>query len=216
MLSGAKGRHFSPHTEVHEGRHVALGARQNIRDGLGVPLPTARRGDASGIECFRNLPQCPCAGLLRLADDRQHLSIHPPLDFNWQAEIDQSCLKERQREHVARMRVERIIELIAAALPELEMRAVAAAAEVWSKVDPVKQAICLRAGARYAVVVYLPPRLIHFLVELTWFKPDLFEAQLDPTGRVVFRVQTLQELAPRWRLGRYDFRLVIEEQLRFV
>jgi hypothetical protein len=50
--------------------------------------------------------------------------------------IDQSCLEERQREHVTRMRVERIIELIAAALPELEMRAVAAAAEVWAKVDP--------------------------------------------------------------------------------
>ena len=48
-------------------------------------------------------------------------------------EIDQSCLEERQREHVARMRVERIIELIAAALPELEMRAVAPATEVWAK-----------------------------------------------------------------------------------
>ena len=86
------------------------------------------------------------------------------------------------------MRVERIIELIAAALPELEMRAVAAAAEVWAKVDPFEQAIRLRGRARYAVVVHLPPQLIHFLVELTWLKPDLFEAQLDPTGRVVFRV----------------------------
>ena len=94
------------------------------------------------------------------------------------------------------MRVERIIELIAAALPELEMRAVAPPAEVWAKVDPFEQAIRLRGGARYAVVVYLPPRLIHFLVELTWFKPDLFEAQLDPTGRVVFRVQTLEKHAP--------------------
>jgi hypothetical protein len=36
--------------------------------------------------------------------------------------------------------VERIIELIAAALPELEMRAVASPAEVWAKVDPFKQA----------------------------------------------------------------------------
>ena len=53
-------------------------------------------------------------------------------------EIDQSCLEERQREHVARMYVERIIELIAAALPELEMRAVAPPAEVWAKVDPFK------------------------------------------------------------------------------
>src|SRR5215471_5400752 len=114
------------------------------------------------------------------------------------------------------MRVERIIELIAAALPELEMRAVAPPAEVWAKIDPFEQAIRLRGGARYAVVVHLPPRLIHFLVELTWFKPDLFEAQLDPTGRVVFRVQTLEKHAPRWWLGRYDFRLAIEEQLRFV
>ena len=62
------------------------------------------------------------------------------LDFDWKAEIDQSCLEERQREHVARMRVERISELIAAALPELEMRAVAAPAEVWAKVDPFEQA----------------------------------------------------------------------------
>src|SRR6516164_7287397 len=127
---------------------------------------------------------------------KPYLSILPPLDFDWQAEIDQSCLEERQREHVARMRVERIIELIAAALPELELGAVAPPAEVWAKVDPFKQAICLRGGARYAVVVHLPPRLIHFLVELTRFKPDLFEAQLDPTGRVVFRVQTLEKHAP--------------------
>src|SRR3974390_2979836 len=107
-------------------------------------------------------------------------------------EINQSCLEERQREHVTRMRVERIIELIAAALYELEMRAVAPSAEVWAKVDPFKQAICLRGGARYAVVVHLPPRLIHFLVELAWFKPDLFEAQLDPTGRVVLASRLLR------------------------
>src|SRR5215471_20366125 len=114
------------------------------------------------------------------------------------------------------MRVERIIELIAVALPELEMRAVASPDEVWAKVDPFKQAICLRGWSRNPVVVHLPPRLIHFLVELTWFKPDLFEAPLDPTGRVVFRVQTLEKHAPRWWLGRYDFRLDIEKQLRFV
>ena len=31
---------------------------------------------------------------------RRHcLSILPPLDFDWQAEIDQSCLEERQRKH---------------------------------------------------------------------------------------------------------------------
>src|ERR1700747_814078 len=104
-------------------------------------------------------------------------------------EIDQSCLEEREREHVTRMHMERIIELIAAALPELEMRALAPPAEVGAKVDPFKQAIRFRGGARYAVVVHLPPRLIHFLVELARFKPDLFEALLDPPGRVVFRVQ---------------------------
>ena len=61
-------------------------------------------------------------------------------------EIDQSGLEERKRKHVARMRVERIIELIAAALQELEMRAVAPTAEVWAKVDPLKQAIGLCGG----------------------------------------------------------------------
>ena len=75
-------------------------------------------------------------------------------------EIDQSCLEERRREHITRMRVER---------------------------RSFQASIRVRGGARYAVVVHFPPRLIHFLVELTWFKPDLFEAQLDPTGRVVFR-----------------------------
>ena len=95
-------------------------------------------------------------------------------------EIDQSCLEEREREHVARMRVERIIELIAAALPELEMRAVAPPAEVWAKVDIFEQAICLRGGARYAVVVHFPPRLIHFLVELNWFKPICSRRSLIP------------------------------------
>ena len=33
---------------------------------------------------------------------KPYLSILPPLDFDWQVEIDQSCLEERQREHVAR------------------------------------------------------------------------------------------------------------------
>src|SRR3974390_2857023 len=103
-------------------------------------------------------------------------------------ETDQSCLEERQREHVARMRVERIIELIAAALPELEMRAVAPPAKVWAKVDPFKQAIRLRGGARYAVVVHLPPRLIHFLVELARFEPNPLEAPPDLTGGVILRL----------------------------
>ena len=48
---------------------------------------------------------------------------------------------------IGRMRVERIIELIAAALPELEMRAVAPPAEVWAKVDPFEQAIRIRGAA---------------------------------------------------------------------
>jgi hypothetical protein len=123
----------------------------------------------------------------------------PPLDFDSKAEINQSCQEERHREHVARMRVERIIELIAAALPELEMRAVAPAAEVWAKVDFVEQMVSLRRGSRYAVVVHLPSRLIHFLIELTSFEPDLFEAQLDLTGRVVFCVyHAVEEHAPSW------------------
>jgi hypothetical protein len=63
-------------------------------------------------------------------------TIFPLLDLDWQSQIDQSCLEERQREHVARVDMERIIERIAAALLELEMRAVAPAAEVWAKVDP--------------------------------------------------------------------------------
>jgi hypothetical protein len=50
------------------------------------------------------------------------------------------------------------------------MRAVAPAAEVWAKVDLVEQTIRLRGGSRYAVVVHFPPRLIHFLVELTWLR----------------------------------------------
>src|SRR6201989_1710295 len=106
-------------------------------------------------------------------------------------EIDQSCLEERQREHVARMRVQRIIELIAAALPELEMRAVAPAARVWARVDLLEQAIRLRGGARYAVVVHLPPRLIHFLVELARFKLNCFEPLLDVTDCIILRVQAL-------------------------
>jgi len=36
--------------KAHEGRHVVLSTRQNIRDRLRVPLPTANRGNASGIE----------------------------------------------------------------------------------------------------------------------------------------------------------------------
>jgi hypothetical protein len=46
-------------------------------------------------------------------------TIFPLLDLDWQSQIDQSCLEERQREHVARMHMERIIERIAAALLEL-------------------------------------------------------------------------------------------------
>jgi hypothetical protein len=53
-------------------------------------------------------------------------TIFPLLQLDWQLQIDQSCLEERQREHVARMHMERVIERIAAALPELEMRAIAA------------------------------------------------------------------------------------------
>jgi hypothetical protein len=116
------------------------------------------------------------------------LSALPLLYPDWQLQIDQSCLEERQREHVARVDVERIIELIAAALHELEMRAVAPPAEVWAKVDLVQQTVRLRRGARYAVVVHFLPRHIHFLIELTTIKPEVFEAQLNLAGRVVFCV----------------------------
>ena len=83
----------------------------------------------------------------------QRLTIFPLFELDWKLQIDQSCLEERQREHVARMHMERIIERIAAALLELEMSAVAPAAEVWAKVDPFEQSIRLRGRARYAVVV---------------------------------------------------------------
>ena len=75
LLPHAKGRHFSP-IKVHEGRNVVLSARQNIRDGLGVPSPPARRSDASRVERLRDLPECPCARLLRL-DDRQYVRRVP-------------------------------------------------------------------------------------------------------------------------------------------
>ena len=110
-------------------------------------------GSISGFQCLRAIACATSVG----DENSPHLSILPPLDFDWKAEIDQSCLKERQREHITRMRVERMIELIAAALPELEMRAVTPPAEVWARVDPFEQAIRLRGGARYAVVVHLPP-----------------------------------------------------------
>ena len=40
--------------KAHEGRHVVLSTRQNIRDRLRVPLPTACRGYPSGVECLCN------------------------------------------------------------------------------------------------------------------------------------------------------------------
>ena len=55
--------------KAHEGRHVVLSTRQNMRDRLRVPLPTARPGYPSGVECLCNLPQRTCARLLSLAND---------------------------------------------------------------------------------------------------------------------------------------------------
>jgi hypothetical protein len=55
--------------KAHEDRHVVLSTRQNIRDRLCVPLPTACRGYPSGVECLCNLPQRTCARLLSLAND---------------------------------------------------------------------------------------------------------------------------------------------------
>jgi hypothetical protein len=118
-------------------------------------------------------------------------TILPLLELDWQLQIDQLCLEERQREHVARMHMERIIKRIAAALLELKMRAVAPAAKVRAKIDLFDQAIRLRGRARYAVVVYFPPAAIHFLVELARFKLDCFEPLLDLTDCVILPVQAL-------------------------
>jgi hypothetical protein len=64
--------------KAHEDRHVVLSTRQNIRDRLCVPLPTACRGYPSGVEFIRNLPEGPCARLLSLADDRERVRRVPP------------------------------------------------------------------------------------------------------------------------------------------
>jgi hypothetical protein len=87
--------------------------------------------------------------------------------------------------------VERIIERIAAALLELEMRTVAPAAKVRAKFDLFEQAIRPRGRARYAVVVCFPPAAIHFLIELARFKLNCFEPLLDVTDCVILRVQAL-------------------------
>jgi hypothetical protein len=56
---------------------IASHMREHIRDRLRVPLPATRRGDPSRVECLRNFPECPCARLLRLADDWQHVRRVP-------------------------------------------------------------------------------------------------------------------------------------------
>ena len=46
---------------------------KDVRDTLGIPLPTPRRGDASGVQRLCNLPQGSRARLLGLADDQQDI-----------------------------------------------------------------------------------------------------------------------------------------------
>jgi hypothetical protein len=92
----------------------------------------AHRTDTSGGHSYNRMK-------LRAGDSDSR--IFPLLELDWQLQIDQSCLEERQREHVARMHMERGVKRIAAALLELDMRAVAPAAKIWAKVDLFEQAI---------------------------------------------------------------------------
>jgi hypothetical protein len=49
------------------------GAFYDVRDALGVPPPTARRGNTPRVQRLHNLPQRVCTGLLDLADDRKDI-----------------------------------------------------------------------------------------------------------------------------------------------
>ena len=55
--------------KAHEGRHIVLSTREDVRDRLRVPLAPTCRGYPSGVECLCNLPQRTCARRLSLADD---------------------------------------------------------------------------------------------------------------------------------------------------
>jgi hypothetical protein len=53
---------------------LLLCALKDVRDRLRIPLPAARRCDASGVQRFRNLPEGTRACLLCFADDWQHVT----------------------------------------------------------------------------------------------------------------------------------------------
>ena len=50
---------------------------KDVRDTLGIPLPTPRRCDASGVQRLRNLPKRSRARLLGLADYREDIGRVP-------------------------------------------------------------------------------------------------------------------------------------------
>jgi hypothetical protein len=50
-----------------------LSALKDVRDRLRVPMPSASRGNPARIQGLRKLPEGPCARLLGLADDREHV-----------------------------------------------------------------------------------------------------------------------------------------------
>ena len=50
---------------------------KDVRDTLGIRLPTPRRRDAPCVERLCNLPERPRPGLLGLADDREHIGRIP-------------------------------------------------------------------------------------------------------------------------------------------
>jgi hypothetical protein len=54
-----------------------LPALKNVAHGRGVPLPSASRCDATGIQDVRDVPQCSCACLLCLSDDGQDVRRIP-------------------------------------------------------------------------------------------------------------------------------------------
>ena len=56
---------------------VPLCPLKDVRDSLGVPLPTPRRCNASRVQRLRDFPQGARACLLRLADDGENIGRVP-------------------------------------------------------------------------------------------------------------------------------------------
>jgi hypothetical protein len=83
------------HEKSDESRVCLLCSLKDVGDALGVPLPTPRRRDASGVQRLRNLPAGTRARLLCLADD---LSVQLVSSLNGcsrtqSARIRQTCRK---------------------------------------------------------------------------------------------------------------------------